>query len=1517
MQSNDALNVYSQNKYQSQNIISSESHGKNNRKRAHQCVPPSRLSYLRTSTREETGQIITRKEINEAFGDLSVLVDFSDLNSMQSACFFPLVTSEMNMLITAPTGTGKTLLLELAIIHLLATNKSLIDMQKSTSSSSSELQTVKNLQHKQKALYICPTKAIAMQKFYEWQKIFVRCAFKVMLDLGDSDIHDINQDEISQCNIIITTPERWDITTRNWKGSSLVGLVDSVSLLLLDEIQILNDDRGATLEALVTRMKLMDEFKKNASPSIPRFRCIAVSGTIPNPEDVAQWLNVPKAGIYIFDESYRPVPIDIKVLSYGNTKNLYFLDQVFTKKLRVLIGEYADSKPTIIFCGSRREAERSARVLLGEVSAKKGSLQNHTNYLPLDQLQNAKFLEIVRQSNIDNKLLRQCIFSGIGFHHAALSLNDRRFVEENFSERGLRVICCTSTLAMGVNLPSRLVIVKGTTEYKGSSRVEMQAHNVIRMLGRAGRVGFDTKGIGLVLTTEDQVSYYEALQSDMRGFAGDKNRKYPSQYIESHFHEHMCNHLNANITLGYVRDVTSAQHWLARTFFWVRLHKNPAHYGICPKTLPQIYTAKLIDESLAELKKTKCIILKNSPSNEEAFYPTEIGQLISKYCTSVYTLKVMLSKLNSDTDVRGVLTCLCLTEEMKEFRLRLGDKQSLNSMCRNIRYTLVNNTKERGVKTDWQKIFVLIQAQLLDCHNRKESDQNWSLQNESVRMWAILPRMLHLFHEFCVLHNLFAPIKHCLMLLRTVKHKMWENSPFLTSQLHGVTPEMAYHFAQNGIFSFRDILLYKAELIEKVSSRDMTFVENLRDQVLTLPICFFGIKQLEHISSTNEITFRVIVGRHSLRSADSIHQQSSSFRNLWYTLLIGDSRGETIFYTRFLAKGSSSCRGMGELHFDDLQTAIDRNDIDKQSVQSLIHHENYRYAKLLSHTSADGTQCWDIALQKLPTYSPVLTIHLVCESFHGLDSTAVFKPTFSAIEKCDVEEIIENPSACSVEDSKNFIGHGIANELQTSEYSDAVGSIGTKMNTQNNASIQPVNTLLQEVYLRDPAIPTKLPEVKKTKPSTTIQEARNVLVSELSEHDSFVRNPNASGNYQYISLHSPENYQKFNSPTSINCSPVITEQSNEIISRKGDQSHEMDVLSDENSVIREIVQDCNDLQKSQSVPVRNTSFDGKNDTPEDEQSIICASQHACVERSAPLPFRTNENTVDFLDSFMYVHKKEALSVKCAKIPHHLRKIVKKANFMPEAISGKSHTCHHDCGDFHTSQYSTKQPRKVTAEKHTYPKVCADSDCLKENPDIIRIGEVNALIMDHVEREGAEQNSQHKSHSTIGQAKAKSRFYDTESGIPSSASFTLNCRSQVCTLMIREKEETEYMKKMVGYRLDQKMQRLSDFRMQKQHQKSMSSESEITENTCNIFDSIISEQFQGGSDLDLAAYVGDSFHSASQNISLTNGLQLFSKALSQQSDPCNQLFPIATQGNQSACLKRQRSSPGTFLCRSKF
>ena len=230
------------------------------------------------------------------------LFPFPVFNAVQSKCFHPVYKGDDNIVLSAPTGSGKTVIMELAICRLLNKLKD----------------------ERFKVVYQAPTKSLCSERFRDWNRKFHSLGLQCAELTGDTDHSQLRSVQSSQ--IIVTTPEKWDSMTRKWKDHAR--LMQLVKLFLIDEVHILKEARGATLETVVSRMKSIGS----------NVRFVALSATIPNPEDVATWLGKDATNQHVpahqehFAEEFRPVRLQKFVYGYQSHGNDFAFDKMCNSK---------------------------------------------------------------------------------------------------------------------------------------------------------------------------------------------------------------------------------------------------------------------------------------------------------------------------------------------------------------------------------------------------------------------------------------------------------------------------------------------------------------------------------------------------------------------------------------------------------------------------------------------------------------------------------------------------------------------------------------------------------------------------------------------------------------------------------------------------------------------------------------------------------------------------------------------------------------------------------------------------------------------------------------------------------------------------------------------------------------------------------------------------------------------------------------------------------------------------------
>ena len=505
-------------------------------------------------------------------------------NAAQSKCFAPIYKSNDNVVVSAPTGSGKTALLELAICRLVEGHPS----------------------GQFKIVYQAPTKSLCSERMRDWQKKFSHLNLACAELTGDTGHAEMNR--VGAASIIVTTPEKWDSITRKWKDYSR--LLQLVKLFLIDEVHILKDTRGATLEAVVSRMKT----------SGANVRFIALSATVPNSQDIAVWLGKDPTNDHLpahretFGEDFRPVKLQKHVYGFDGLPNEFAFDKTLDGKLPNLIQRHTHKKPIMVFCFTRKSCETTA-VMLAEW---------WTRQRVVDRAWPAPTQKIY----VGSKELRELVGCGVAFHHAGLDPQDRHAIETAFLKGDVSLICCTSTLAIGVNLPCHLVVLKGTVCFQDGNLCEYSDLEVTQMLGRAGRPQFDDSAVAVIMTRSGKADRYKKMISGQ-------------DILESTLHLNLIEHLNSEIGLGTVRDLYTGKKWLTGTFLSVRMRQNPDYYK-----LEGVPPSKDADERLGLVCERDIKLLQDYElvqDKEGRLMGTEYGQAMSRYMVQFETMKLLLS----------------------------------------------------------------------------------------------------------------------------------------------------------------------------------------------------------------------------------------------------------------------------------------------------------------------------------------------------------------------------------------------------------------------------------------------------------------------------------------------------------------------------------------------------------------------------------------------------------------------------------------------------------------------------------------------------------------------------------------------------------------------------------------------------------------------------------------------------------------------------------------------------------
>ncbi|KAM0753841.1 P-loop containing nucleoside triphosphate hydrolase protein [Meredithblackwellia eburnea MCA 4105] len=702
---------------------------------------------------------------------------FSTLSNLHA--LIRIFSSDDNVVVSAPTGSGKTVLFELAILRLFST---LSDPDA-------------------KVVYMAPTKSLCSERARDWKAKFTPFGWKVVEYTGDSSL--TAHREVAGASVIITTPEKWDSMTRRW--NSFKKTLDTFRLFLIDECHFVGmDTRGAVLEVVVARMKTLGT----------RTRFLALSATAPNIEDVAEWIGSTgddgPAKTFAFGEEYRACPLQKIVVGYpkGNMNDFVF-NNTLNGKLFDLIKRHADRKPVLIFCNTRKGCLQAAEALAKEYrsftesSARAGPWPKPAR-------------NVIKPGD---KSLANLVELGIAFHHAGLDMNDRRLVEQSFIDGGISVVCCTSTLAVGVNLPCRMVIIKGTQSFADGRFVDYSDLDLIQMMGRAGRPQFDHTGVVLILTDKDQEQRFNSLVKS-------------ETLLESCLHRTLTEHINSEITLGNIDEISSALRWLRSSFLYVRIRKNPSHYAISgdETTSPDLRLEELCLKSIEELVQEGIVMQEDNG----ALLSTDYGDIMSRYYLSHETF-LLLKAIPPKATMRALLETLSACSEFASIRFRSGEKQAYTAQNKILKYPCTK------VQNNTDKICILIQLvlQCIPLNEVKTNDGNPTM--EVLTIWTHLSRLVKAIVDIG-LERKDGGVKTALELLRSVNAKAWDGSPFVLRQLDGIGEVSVKALSERGILSFQDVCDSDPSRIEVILNRNPPFGRKIVAQATALPKFFVNLE---------------------------------------------------------------------------------------------------------------------------------------------------------------------------------------------------------------------------------------------------------------------------------------------------------------------------------------------------------------------------------------------------------------------------------------------------------------------------------------------------------------------------------------------------------------------------------------------------------------------------------------------------------------------------------------------------
>ncbi|WP_227352908.1 DEAD/DEAH box helicase [Haladaptatus salinisoli] len=600
-------------------------------------------------------------QVSEVVPEFEQAFSFEEFNRMQREMLPALLESEENVVASAPTASGKTALAELAICKALRDGGT--------------------------ALFIAPLRALTNEKESDWER-FEELGHSVYVVTGERDL---NPRRAERADILVMTPEKTDSATRK-HDSARYSFITDIDCCVIDEVHLLDSEkRGSVLEVTISRLRRLCD---------PRI--VALSATMPNVDDVAEWLDAPPETTFEFGDDYRPVDLhaDVKTYTHGDNS---FADKYrrLYRALDLAEPHVRDDGQALVFVASRQDTVQAAKKTRDEIAerdlpiAARGDYDFHTE-----------------TQELRNETLRNSVLDGVAFHHAGLSKNDRDLVEEWFRAGKIQFLFSTSTLAWGVNLPARCVVLRDTKLHDPlEGEVDMSPLDVLQMLGRAGRPGYDDVGYGWVVCDHADADKYRKLLRD-------------GKEIESRLAEDLDSHLNAEIAMGTISDLEDVMSWLETTFYYVRARSKPDRYDFeNHRERVRATLERLVDRGFVET------------GDDLGIEGTPLAMLASKFYLDLDTAERFRALSEREhIDAPAVLEAVAGAAEFDSVSARQSERDAVNSV-------LVGQDSG-DLEAGGRKVLAILRSSMTGSTPGELRSDAWVIQQNAVRLLAALRAFL-------------------------------------------------------------------------------------------------------------------------------------------------------------------------------------------------------------------------------------------------------------------------------------------------------------------------------------------------------------------------------------------------------------------------------------------------------------------------------------------------------------------------------------------------------------------------------------------------------------------------------------------------------------------------------------------------------------------------------------------------------------------------------------------------------
>ena len=514
--------------------------------------------------------------------------EIKELRPAQSKALDAGLLKDKSLIICTPTSSGKTLVAELAFLNHF-------------------------LNKKGKSVYTCPLKALATEKYKEFRIKYPE--IKVALSIGDPEK---KEPFLDQADLIICSNERLDSLIRQepqW--------VKEISLLVVDEIHLLNEvSRGPTLEIVITLLKRLNE----------KLQILGLSATIGNPEELAEWLQAETILDYWRPvELYKGIYLENEIDFFDKKDNIRLEESSEDPVINLALATIKEGKQALLFVNTRKSAESVAEKL-----SHRNKSEENTSIVA------EKIEKSLMNPTEQCKKIASIVRKGVAFHHAGLVQKQKELIEESFKNKEIKIICCTPTLAFGMNLPAFRSIIRDVKRFGSLGMNYLPVLEIQQMFGRAGRPNYDEYGEAILIAKSQE----EKEELHNRYFKGKPENIYSKLAVEPVLRTYLL----SLISINFLTNKEKIFKFFDETFWAFQFEdREKLHYTI---------------ESMLELLEEYNFIILN-----EEITATKLGKRVSQLYIDPHTANFLIQSMHKaqkqDYNDFSLIHLICNTLEIR------------------------------------------------------------------------------------------------------------------------------------------------------------------------------------------------------------------------------------------------------------------------------------------------------------------------------------------------------------------------------------------------------------------------------------------------------------------------------------------------------------------------------------------------------------------------------------------------------------------------------------------------------------------------------------------------------------------------------------------------------------------------------------------------------------------------------------------------------------------------------------